>query len=544
MDPLLSSIDLNLNLTEEESSVFLLHEDVIPSSPMPNHTLLARVITQNHVHKPTFIDQMSNHWNGRFPVTITEYREEYFKVTFGCERDRFRVMNKEPWHFQNHLVVFCTPDALQNAIANTFNTTSFWVQVYRLPFLSNSKLLANALGDIIGEFVNVHEESLDEGCDPFFRIQVKLLVDKPLLRGKIGHTFEKCAAFMERMDNGNDDDMLYGPWMNGARLPTTDYNKYRTDFSKSNAWPFVTRFACKGIVSSIPKLGSNSHPQPPPLFRGESCTAPTPTPRNNAGNVSTSTQSRPATLLPINTLNTSTSQPNHSHQTTSTGLNVVATGFSSINQHNPNAILPPNSDAFINLYYLHYKHCHYHSFCRPYQAPRVGLSGGLMLLWKNDVDVTLLNYGSSFFDCYLKNEDEPSFHFIGFYGSPNIYNRSSSLTLLKRLADVAPLSPWLAIGEFNEILSNSNKSGGDPFTWIKNRSTLNTIKERLDRGLKVHSKADIAEVVHNYFAVMFMATGIDEAALSTTLQCIPTLVTDEDNDILSRIFTTTEVEAA
>ncbi|KAM6563618.1 hypothetical protein CsatB_023616 [Cannabis sativa] len=115
------------------------------------------------------------------------------------------------------------------------------------------------------------------------------------------------------------------------------------------------------------------------------------------------------------------------------------------------------------------------------EAPRVGLSGGLMLLWKNDVDVTLLNYGSSFFDCYLKNEDEPSFHFIGFYGSPNIYNRSSSLTLLKRLADVAPLSPWLAIGEFNEILSNSNKSGGDPFTWIKNRSTLNTIKERLDR---------------------------------------------------------------
>uniref|UniRef100_A0A803QDM3 Uncharacterized protein n=1 Tax=Cannabis sativa TaxID=3483 RepID=A0A803QDM3_CANSA len=116
---------------------------------------------------------------------------------------------------------------------------------------------------------------------------------------------------------------------------------------------------------------------------------------------------------------------------------------------------------------------------------------------KNDVDVTFLNYDSNFFDCYLKFEDEPSFHIKSFYGAPNINNRSTSWTLLKRLADVGPLSPWLAIGDFNEILSNSNKSGD-----------------------------------------------IDEAALSTTLQCIPTLVTDEDNDTLSRTFMLTEVEAA
>uniref|UniRef100_A0A803PC33 Zinc knuckle CX2CX4HX4C domain-containing protein n=1 Tax=Cannabis sativa TaxID=3483 RepID=A0A803PC33_CANSA len=122
-------------------------------------------------------------------------------------------------------------------------------------------MLAITLGNIIGEFIDVHEDSLDEGWGPFLRILVRLLVDKPLLRGRmislprikndfwidfryerlpefcfecgrLGHPFD--VAFIERMDNGNDDDLLYGPWMKGAKLPTNGYDKYRTDFSKES----------------------------------------------------------------------------------------------------------------------------------------------------------------------------------------------------------------------------------------------------------------------------------------------------------------------
>ncbi|XP_060969998.1 uncharacterized protein LOC133037169 [Cannabis sativa] len=141
------------------------------------------------------------------------------------------------------------------------------------------------------------------------------------------------------------------------------------------------------------------------------------------------------------------------------------------------------------------------------ESPRVGLSGGLMLLWSEDVDVNLLNFGPTFFDCYMVFKGCPSFHFTGFYGAPDVANRSTSWTLFKRFGDVAPLQPWLAIGDFNEILSNNDKFGGalrpesqmeafrttldkcslhevpyigDHYTWIKNRRALDTIKERLD----------------------------------------------------------------
>uniref|UniRef100_A0A803QG78 Reverse transcriptase domain-containing protein n=1 Tax=Cannabis sativa TaxID=3483 RepID=A0A803QG78_CANSA len=133
-----------------------------------------------------------------------------------------------------------------------------------------------------------------------------------------------------------------------------------------------------------------------------------------------------------------------------------------------------------------------------------------MLLWFTTQHKSIelcLHYGHTFFDCYIRSGIEPCLHFTAFYGSPHSHNKDASWTLLKRLADVAPHLPWLAIGDFNEIISNANKSGGglrnesqmetfrkvldhcslhetpfegEPFTWIKNHFATNTIKERLD----------------------------------------------------------------
>ncbi|XP_060961850.1 uncharacterized protein LOC133032047 [Cannabis sativa] len=146
-------------------------------------------------------------------------------------------------------------------------------------------------------------------------------------------------------------------------------------------------------------------------------------------------------------------------------------------------------------------------FSNGLEVARIGLSGGIMLLWSDEIDVTLLNMGPTFFDCYMKFNGSPSFHFTGFYGAPDLASKSASWTLFQRFGDVAPLLPWLAIGDFNEILSNNDKSGGsfrreshmeafrtsldkyflqevpyngDPFTWTKNRTTPHALKERLD----------------------------------------------------------------
>ncbi|KAF4361813.1 hypothetical protein F8388_016415 [Cannabis sativa] len=304
MDPLMHSLNSTLSLTNEERDVFILPESVPTSTKTSSvHVLLARVLTTTPVYKPRFYDQMSGLWKGRFPVTISDYNGEIFHVSFACAGDKIRVLRKEPWHFQNNLIVLHTPDALKNASVEDLVFTPFWVQIYRLPFLSKSAMLAEALGNLIGEFLEVFDDSTNEGWGPFLRIRVKLCVTKPLpigrmiklpnIRdefwidfryerlpvfcfecGRLGHPFEQCVSFMERMDNGNDDDLPFGPWMKGTSLPTDNYDRYRTDFSKGNAWPLLTRLARNTITASIPGSYARPQPQPRHLFAGESSSTP------------------------------------------------------------------------------------------------------------------------------------------------------------------------------------------------------------------------------------------------------------------------------
>ncbi|KAM6577014.1 hypothetical protein CsatB_028851 [Cannabis sativa] len=58
--------------------------------------------------------------------------------------------------------------------------------------------------------------------------------------GRIGHVFNKYFVHLENTDNGIEFELAYRPSLKGAPLPTSRYDRYRTDFSKGNAWPLLT----------------------------------------------------------------------------------------------------------------------------------------------------------------------------------------------------------------------------------------------------------------------------------------------------------------
>uniref|UniRef100_A0A803P614 Reverse transcriptase domain-containing protein n=1 Tax=Cannabis sativa TaxID=3483 RepID=A0A803P614_CANSA len=658
MHSVMDNLNSALSLTDEERSTLTLPDiaalDVPTSQPV--FALLARVLTPQNVYKPGFIDQMSGHWQGRYPVAITEYKNEegLFHICFGCEGDKRRVLNKEPWHFQNHLIILLAPDVLQNVTKESMVYTPFWVQIYRLPFLSKSRFLAEALGNIIGEFLEVHDDSTNEGWGPFLRIRVKLLVTKPLMRGQmiklpkirdefwvdfryerlpefcfecgcLGHPFERCVAFMERMDSGNaDDDFQYGPWMKGSKLPTNGYDRYRTDFSKANAWPLLTRLARNSISPSLPTTRTRGQPQPPYLLPGESST--TPLTLHSRSNIPTSHHHQSVSTTHIPLLHTSglrlnasganipsnPPQPSPSFPSTtvcitqlidSTATMLSTQTTTSPNQSTPSTTLKQQTDPSLstadlsNIYmpdidynsstqhppanvFATYPPMHsfqlrspvssqlnthisttpIYTTSRPTAMANVGqentspnvipkrqsetmsvrkmlkrsrfLNGSSSTVSEDDacvtdvsandnVSVKLSHFGHTFFDCSLSFEDGPSFHFTAFYGAPGTHDRLASWTLLRRLADISPLQPWLVIGDFNEILSNADKEGGplrnerlmqdfracldhchlndtpyegDSFTWIKNRTAATTLKERLDWCFINHLWNNVFEV--------------------------------------------------
>uniref|UniRef100_A0A803P499 DUF4283 domain-containing protein n=1 Tax=Cannabis sativa TaxID=3483 RepID=A0A803P499_CANSA len=117
----------------------------------------------------------------RMKSTISLTNDERSLVALIDDGDKIRVLDKEPWHFQGHHIVLFSPSALNTVTSHQMIFTPFWVQAYRLPFLSESQSLAKALGNLIGEFLEVFQDFCFEGWGPFLRFRVYMDITKPLL---------------------------------------------------------------------------------------------------------------------------------------------------------------------------------------------------------------------------------------------------------------------------------------------------------------------------------------------------------------------------
>lgn len=64
---------------------------------------------------------------------------------------------------------------------------------------------------------------------------------------------------------------------------------------------------------------------------------------------------------------------------------------------------------------------------------KVSLRGGLSLLWKDSVEVTLISFSVGHINVVIKSQNREAFVFTSFYGNPNTNKRSHSWELFKRL---------------------------------------------------------------------------------------------------------------
>ncbi|XP_019166949.1 PREDICTED: uncharacterized protein LOC109162719 [Ipomoea nil] len=143
------------------------------------------------------------------------------------------------------------------------------------------------------------------------------------------------------------------------------------------------------------------------------------------------------------------------------------------------------------------------------QKPSSGLSGGLALLWRANNTARLMSYSTNYVDVEVSIPGFEKWRMTGFYGFSQRGQRRDSWDLIRTLAGRSDL-PWVMIGDFNDLLFQSEKRGGNPhpesllhgfgetieecglaqmpmtgypFTWEKRKGTPNWIEERLDKVL-------------------------------------------------------------
>lgn len=99
----------------------------------------------------------------------------------------------------------------------------------------------------------------------------------------------------------------------------------------------------------------------------------------------------------------------------------------------------------------------------------VGLAGGLTLWWRPEVDVEILTSDKNLIDTIVMNRDDGTHYRVSWmYGPP--YREEKPL-FWDNLAsfELVNTPPWLCIGDFNEILGNDEKEGGNPWPWCRTR---------------------------------------------------------------------------
>jgi exonuclease III len=142
-------------------------------------------------------------------------------------------------------------------------------------------------------------------------------------------------------------------------------------------------------------------------------------------------------------------------------------------------------------------------------------SGGLAMIWKSDVNLTILDHNERYIDCYINcPSNNISWYATGFYGFSTHNEKHKSCDIINNIRSTHQHDNWLIFGDFNMIINADEKLGGnqmdtnisdlfhntlnacnlidlgyigDKFTWANNQASNHHIQERLDGFLATHT---------------------------------------------------------
>ena len=95
-------------------------------------------------------------------------------------------------------------------------------------------------------------------------------------------------------------------------------------------------------------------------------------------------------------------------------------------------------------------------FSNMFFVDRNNRGGGLVMYWRNGVDLQVDTSSKNHIDAIVNKGKEDAWRVTGFYGEPITHKRFESWSLLRQLNNRTTL-PWLCAGDFNELLKSSEK---------------------------------------------------------------------------------------
>uniref|UniRef100_A0A803MKN4 CCHC-type domain-containing protein n=1 Tax=Chenopodium quinoa TaxID=63459 RepID=A0A803MKN4_CHEQI len=438
--------------------------------------LVGKIWTDRNINSNAFIATMKSVWQPRHGVDITSIDKNLFLFQFYHWRDKNRVLEGQPWHFDKHaLILGETADSVKPTNIQLFHLP-MWIRVYNLPLKGRLNLSnVEKIGNKLGVFVKLDNDAR-VGIDKSIRIRVLVDVRKPLakhvklkLRGGLEELFEVkyerpplfcfCCGLM---GHGMKDCEVYRETEN----PVISYGAWM----KASPWK-------SAVGGNEEGAGVDNQKTARALFVTK--------PKKQAPNpaVSACVQEKAKVLGEVG-LNSSRNKGD--------GADCGA--------HDERS----NNELFV------FGSSNLETGNKEVSATLVERrKDGLALLWNNNSDVNIRSYSLHHIDALVRSSLHGVWRFSGVYGHPEDENKYKTGLLLESLKEVND-NPWLCGGDWNLMLYSGEKQGGrafnveeadilravvshcqledlgfigHPFTWSNNRGGEENIQERLDRFL-------------------------------------------------------------
>ncbi|KAL3655175.1 hypothetical protein CASFOL_000961 [Castilleja foliolosa] len=108
-------------------------------------------------------------------------------------------------------------------------------------------------------------------------------------------------------------------------------------------------------------------------------------------------------------------------------------------------------------------------------SPPVGKAGGLLLAWKSDISLKVLITNSFFFHSTVTEKNNTWF-LTTIYAPCNHQKKDIFWNNMNNLSS-SPSNPWMIVGDFNDILDQTEKKGGFEEMWYDDNSCFDVVQK-------------------------------------------------------------------